>query len=69
MDGAEQLMPSDKNRTGYKGVHPHKGRYKTECTTPPCRNNYFGTFDTSEEAAQAYLLHHQEKEHPEESKF
>ena len=53
------LIRSDKAKTGYKGVHPDKGRYKTECTTASCHNNYLGRFDTPQEAAQAYLQHHQ----------
>jgi hypothetical protein len=61
------LIRSDKSSTGYRGVHPHQGRYQAKCQTPPCLQNYLGTFDTSEEAAQAYLQHYQE-EHPEELK-
>jgi hypothetical protein len=67
MDGAEQLIPSSKSSTGYKGVAPNKGRYKAACHTPPCHHNNLGTFDTPEEGAQAYLQHYQ-KEHPEELK-
>jgi hypothetical protein len=67
MDGAEQLIPSDRGITGYKGVHPGRGRYQATCTTPPCHKNYLGTFGTLELAAQVYLQHHQ-KEHPEELK-
>ena len=67
MDGAEQLIPSDKCSTGYRGVHPNRGRYQATCDTPPCHNNNLGTFVTPEEAAQAYLQHYQ-KEHPEELK-
>ena len=63
------LIRSDRGSTGYKGVTLNRGRYTAKCTTPPCSRYGLGTFDTSEEAAQAYLLHHQEKEHPEEPKF
>jgi hypothetical protein len=61
------LIRSDRNKTGYKGVHSDKGRYQAKCNTPPCRRNHLGTFDTLEEAGQAYLQHYQ-KEHPEELK-
>ena len=61
------LIRSDTSSTGYKGVQPHKGRYQAKCNTPPCLQNHLGTFDTSEEAAQAYLQHYQEG-HPEELK-
>ena len=64
MDGAEQLIPSDKSSTGYRGVRPSGGRYQATCKTPRCHDNHLGTFDTSEEGAQAYLQHC-EKEHPE----
>jgi hypothetical protein len=61
------LIRSDRSSTGFKGVHPNKGRYQTQCNTSPCRLNHLGTFDTPEKAAQVYL-HHQQKEHPEELK-
>jgi hypothetical protein len=62
------LIRSDKSSTGYKGVQPLSGgRYKTTCDTPPCHDNYLGTFDTPEEGAQAYLQHKQ-KEHTEQLK-
>jgi hypothetical protein len=57
------LIRSDKGKTGYKGVKPVGSRYQAACTTPPCRLDHLGTFGTPEEAAQAYLQHHQ-KEHP-----
>jgi hypothetical protein len=58
---------SDKGKTGYKGVHPHRGRHQATCDTSPCRNIYLGPFGTPEEGAQAYLQHHQ-KQHPEKLK-
>jgi hypothetical protein len=58
-------MRSDTNRTGFKGVHPHYGRYHATCNTAPCRHNHLGNFGTPEQAAQAYLQHW-EQEHPEE---
>jgi hypothetical protein len=68
-DGQRQLIRSDRTKTGYKGVVANFGRYKAKCTTPPCSNNRvtsrLGTFDTPEDAAQAYLQHYQKK-HPEE---
>ena len=65
MDGAEQLIPSGRSSTGYKGVRPSRGRFQATCTTPPCSNNYLGIFDIPEDAAQSYLQHWEEK-HPEE---
>jgi hypothetical protein len=66
--GAEaQLMRSEKAKTGYKGVSVNRGRCYSQCTTPPCRNNHLGIFSSPEDAAQAYLQHHQEV-HPEELK-
>ena len=59
------LIQSDKAKSGYRGVIASYGRYRATCNTPPCRHNHLGTFDTPEEAAQAYLQH-QEEEHPEE---
>jgi hypothetical protein len=60
------LMRSDKSSTGFKGVFQYRGRYQAKCTTASCHNhNYHGTFDTPEEAAQAYLQHW-ETNHPEE---
>jgi hypothetical protein len=53
------LIRTDKGQTGFKGVHPHYGRYQTKCTTPPCHDKTIGTFVTPEEAAQTYLQHHQ----------
>ena len=67
MAKTEQLIRSDRSSTGYRGVHPHMDRYQAQCTTPPCHNNYLGSFETPEEAAQVYLQHW-EKEHPEELK-
>jgi hypothetical protein len=64
-DGQQQLIRSDKGKTGYRGVYPHKGRYEAKCNTPPCHYKYLGTFDTPEDAAQSYLQHYQKK-HPEE---
>ena len=68
-DGEEQhlLIRSDKGKTGYKGVHPHRGRHQATCDTSPCRNNHLDTFGTPEEGAQADLQHHP-KQHPEELK-
>ena len=53
------LIRSDKSQTGFKGVTPNKGRYQAKCDTSPCRHNHLGSFGTPEEAAQAYLQHHQ----------
>ena len=55
------LIRSDRanNTTGYKGVQPKNGRYQTTCDKPPCHHSHLGNFGTSEEAAQAYLQHHQ----------
>ena len=55
----QQLIRSDKAKSGYKGVTANKGRYRAQCTTAPCRNNNLGAFDTPEDAAQAYLQHQQ----------
>jgi hypothetical protein len=63
----QQLIRSDKAKSGYKGVHAQDGRYRTKCNTPPCHLNYLGSFDTPEDAAQSYLQHFQKK-HPEELK-
>ena len=60
------LIRSDKNKTGYKGVHADRGRYMATCTTATCRNNYLGSFGTPEDAAQAYLQHWMTGLHPEE---
>ena len=57
--GGEQLVRSERSVSGYKGVQPDKGRYQATCRTSPCHNNHLGMFDTPEEAAQAYLQHHQ----------
>ena len=46
-----------KSSTGYRGVQPNWGRYQAECNTAPCSHNNLGTFDTPEDAAQAYLQH------------
>ena len=61
----QQLIRSVKNKTGYKGVAANKGRYYAQCNTSPCSQNYLGSFDTPEDAAQSYLQHYQKK-HPEE---
>ena len=53
------LIRSDKAKSGYKGVHQNKGRYEAGCTTSSCHHNHLGSFGTTEEAAQAYLQHHQ----------
>jgi hypothetical protein len=58
---AHLLMRSDRSSTGYQGVVQNKGRYKATCDTAPCRNHHLGRFSNLEEAAQAYLQHHQEK--------
>ena len=65
MDLSEELMRSDRAKTGFKGVVPDHGRYQAACNTSSCRHNHLGMFGTPEEAAQAYLQHQQE-EHPEE---
>jgi hypothetical protein len=54
------LIRSDKAKSGYKGVHPHRGRFEVKCATPPCHHNHLGSFDIPEEAAQAYLQHQQQ---------
>jgi hypothetical protein len=54
----EQLIQPDKG-------HSRPATTNTLCHTSPCRHNNLGNFGTPEEAAQAYLQHHQ-KEHPEE---
>jgi hypothetical protein len=36
------------------------GRYQAKCQTAPCHNINLGTFYAPEEAAQAYLQHHQD---------
>ena len=59
------LIPSDKAKSGYKGVNSNHGRYMAQCNTSPCHHYYLGNFGTPEEAAQVYLQHW-EKEHPEE---
>ena len=67
--GQRQLIRSDKNKTGYKGVAAHSGRDKGQCNAPPCHGNNLGAFDTPEDAAQAYLQHQQqEHEHAAELK-
>ena len=63
--GRGQVIRSEKGVSGYKGVHPDKGRYQAKCNTSSCRSNHLGTFDTPEEAAQAYLQHYR-KTHPEQ---
>jgi hypothetical protein len=55
------LIRSDRGKTGYKGVVAQYGRYRANCATLPCRSNHLDTFDTPEDAAQAYLQHHQEE--------
>ena len=62
--GDRPLIKSSKNSTGFKGLQLDKGRFKSKCDTPPCQFNHLGTFDTAEEAAEAYL-EHIEEEHPE----
>jgi hypothetical protein len=63
----ELLIRSNRkdNKTGYKGVNAHQGRFQAKCNISPCRNNYLGRFGTPEDAAQAYLQHYQ-KEHAEQ---
>ena len=53
----DNLIRSGRSSTGYKGVRAHYGRYQAQCGTPPCTLGSLGTFDTKEEAAQAYLQH------------
>jgi hypothetical protein len=50
------LVRSDRSSTGFKGVRPHQGQYRAECTRVEC-NHHIGRFGTPEEAAQAYLQH------------
>ena len=65
----QQLIRSDKAKSGYKGVTVNDGRYQAECDTPPCSSNHLGTFDTPEDAARSYLQHHQQQhEHEAELK-
>jgi hypothetical protein len=59
---ANLLVRSGKSSTGFRGVRLHHGRYQATCNTATCTNNNLGTFDTPEQAAQAYLQH-REKEH------
>jgi hypothetical protein len=60
------LLRSDNNATGFHCVTcTLSGRFTAKCETHPCRGKSVGTFTTAEEAAQAYLQHHQEV-HPEE---
>ena len=47
----QQLVRSDKGKTGYKGVSLVEGRYLAKCTTAPCRHTHLGTFATPEDAA------------------
>ena len=61
----QQLIRSEMNKTGYKGVFAHNGRYYAQCARSPCSKNHLGTFDTPEDAAQSYLQHWEEK-HPKE---
>ena len=61
----QQLIRSDKAKSGYKGVHANQGWYTAKCSTSPCRHNHLGSFDTPEDAAQSYLQHWEEK-HQEE---
>ena len=43
-DEKQQLIRSEKAKTGYKGVVASKGRYMAQCDTAPCRINYLGIF-------------------------
>lgn len=45
--------PSIVNKTGYKGVYKHKGKYRA-VTYFKYKQFYLGQFDTPEEAAKAY---------------
>lgn len=43
------------NRLGLLGVYPNHNRFMARISTPEKRNKYLGTFDTAEEAHEAYL--------------
>ena len=40
-------------------------RYQSQCNRTRCRHIHLGSFDTPEDAAQAYLQHHRQEQHPE----
>lgn len=48
-NGQNRPMQSN-NRTGYKGVTPHRGKFAAQCS-----GKYIGSFNTAEEAYAAYV--------------
>ena len=48
----EDLLPKDKSKTGFPGVHQVDEHYLARCDTAPCRGHSLGTcFGTTEEAS------------------
>ena len=61
----EDLLPKDKSKTGFPGVHQVDEHYLARCDTAPCRGNSLGTcFGTAEEASFEYLKHQKERHAP-----
>ena len=48
----QQLIRPDKAKSSFKGVSADRDRYQARCDTPPCSNNYLGTFDIPENDLQ-----------------
>jgi hypothetical protein len=63
----DQLQRSSRNKTGFKGVretgNKTGNKFRAGCDTAPCHKHNLGTFETAEEAAQAYYGHFEEA-HP-----